>query len=71
MREKESGGGNVPAAKRPSRKHRRRASNLLAEYNRRYVLHQAFGSVKLGNFVSLFFCQVLLKILSIITEFYY
>eukprot|EP00088_Acartia_fossae_P048508 TRINITY_DN5295_c0_g1_i12.p1 TRINITY_DN5295_c0_g1~~TRINITY_DN5295_c0_g1_i12.p1 ORF type:complete len:959 (+),score=235.08 TRINITY_DN5295_c0_g1_i12:40-2916(+) len=35
MREKEAGGGDIPASKRPSRKHRRRPSNLLKEYNRR------------------------------------
>jgi len=37
--EKSKGGGNVPAAKRPSRKHRRRAGNLLQEYNRRQMKH--------------------------------
>jgi len=35
--EKQQSGGDVPAAKRPSRKHRRRASNLLKEYNRRQM----------------------------------
>jgi len=38
-REKDSSGGNIAAGKRPSRKFRRRPSNLLEEYNRRQNKH--------------------------------
>jgi ribonuclease P/MRP protein subunit POP1 len=37
IKEKNQGGGNVAASKRPSRRHRRRPGNLLKEYNRRQM----------------------------------